>query len=364
MQSLTMADDIRLTLDLLIARHKERPSPPSNDAKQSFGEMVKSAGKHGVLPATAEGLRQVSKGAPNWQDLVPFLNVFEQQNTTQNVDFLDLMQRAVGRLKSAGIPCVALKGGAFVVEDEANAPWRQLSDIDLLVSPQDVHRAASVLIENGFHQNSDVAGFSEGLHHHYPALSEPSGKFVELHIRLMQSERDNPVKTEDILANSVSIERGNVTFQIPSPEHRMIHLIAHAQISNWGYVLKRVVLKDVVDAVELSRRHNINWKVVDAAFESIGTEAALNGFLVAARELLGLEADLVATQPDKAERWAQQAIAALTKPAPTWLAAVRMTQQYLREFTHNPYRLLLVWRTVTNPARRAYLARVSKQRSS
>jgi hypothetical protein len=364
MQSLTLAKDLRLTLDLLIARHKERPATPSDDAKLSFGEMIKCAGKHGVLPATALGLRRISKVAPNWQDLVPFLDVFEGQSTAQNVEYLDMMQRAVGRLQSAGIDCVILKGGAFVVEDESNAPWRQLSDTDLLVSPQDVHRAASVLIENGFHQNSDVAGFSEGLHHHYPALSEPSGKFVELHIRLMQSERDNPVKTEDILANSVPIERGEVTFHVPSPEHRMVHLIAHAQISNWGYVLKRISLKDVVDAVELSHRHQINWNVVDAAFKGIGAEAALYGFLSAARELQGLETSLVAPRPDKSERWAQQAITALTRPPPTWLAAIRMTRQYLREFTRNPYRLILVWRTVTNPARRAYLARVNKQRSS
>jgi hypothetical protein len=144
----------------------------------------------------------------------------------------------------------------------------------------------------------------------------------------------------------------------------MIHLIAHAQISNWGYVLKRVALKDLLDAVELARRHEINWDVVDAAFNGIGAEAALNGFLAAARDLLGLETSLVATRPDKGERWAQLAIAALTEPAPPWLAAIRMTRQYLKEFARNPYRLLLVWRTITNPARRAYLARVSKQRSS
>jgi hypothetical protein len=364
MQSLTMAKDLRLTLDLLIARHKERPATPNDDAKLSFGEMIKCAGKHGVLPATAEGLRKISKVAPNWRDLVPFLDVFERQNTAQNIEYLGMMQRAVGRLQSAGIDSVILKGGAFVVEDQSNAPWRQLSDVDLLVSPQDVHRAASVLIEDEFHQNSDVAGFSEGLHHHYPALSEPSGKFVELHIRLMQSERDNPIRTEDILANSVPIERGGVTFHIPSPEHRMIHLFAHAQISNWGYVLKRIALKDVVDAVELSHRHQINWNVVNAAFKGIGAEAALNGFLAAARELLDLDTTLVAPRPDKTERWAQQAIASLTEPAPTWLATVRMTRQYLKEFTRNPYRLILVWRTLTNPARRAYLARVSKQRSS
>jgi hypothetical protein len=364
MHSLTMAKDVRLTLDLLIARHTERPAPPSGDAKQAFGEMIKSAGKHGVLPATAQGLRKISKVASKWQDLVPFLDTFERQNTAQNIELLELLQRAVGRLQSAGIHCAVLKGGAFVVEDESNAPWRQLSDIDLLVTPQDVHRAASELIESGFHQNSDVAGFSAGLHHHYPALSEPSGKFVELHIRLMQTERENPVTTEDILASSVPITRDCMTFHVPSPEHRMIHLIAHAQISNWGYVLKRVALKDLVDVIELSRRHKMNWEVVDAAFKSIGAEAPLYGFLAAARELMGLETSLVATRPDKGERWARQAIAALTEPAPPWLAATRMTRQYLKEFARNPYRLLLVWKTVTNPARRAYLARVSKQRSS
>jgi hypothetical protein len=162
----------------------------------------------------------------------------------------------------------------------------------------------------------------------------------------------------------VPIERAGVIFHIPSPEHRMIHLITHAQISNWGYLLKRVALKDVLDAVELTHRHKINWDIVDATFKGIGAEAALSGFLAAARELLGLETGLVAARPDKAERWAQKAITALTEPPPKWLAATRITRQYLKEFARNPYRLLLVWRTMTNPARRAYLARVSKQRSS
>lgn len=343
--------------------HGATPTQPDITLKRHFPKALELAGSHGVAPAYAIGLIEQIKSVESWQDLKPFAQLAITRNVSRNRDLKIAIEHAVQLLHAASIKAVILKGGAFVIEDRDGAGWRQLSDVDLLVSAEVVQQAADVLVGAGYRQTEDMAGFEEDLHHHYAPLVGPSGKAIELHVRLMDEVRFNAIETSDILARSVGVSDDRGTFFVPCPEHRMIHLIAHAQISNWGWTLRRVELKDLVDAIALAHHHTIDWHEVRLAFARIGAKKEFLGFVAAAQLLLGLNHSIAHADMAKAANWTNEAVSSFTRPQSKWRTLMRIAAHYALRFIRNPRRFKLIFRTSLSPARRAYLARVNRHRT-
>lgn len=358
-----LKDSLELVLGLLQARLGNLSKIPNASLRAVFKEALDLAARHQVTPALCGGLRRVANERPTWSDLCPFAQLIEAQNLARNKLLQRVATEIAVRLNSTGINCVFLKGAAILIESEDHAPWRLVTDLDILVAPDAAHRAVSLLLQQGYHQQSDYAGFREGIHHHYPALyNKRSNTFVELHVRLMQDQRENPLETVDIFAQAIPLQKEGQVFLIPCPDHRMIHLIAHAQISNWGYVLRQIILKDIVEAAELEARHKINWSVVRKAFVDIRAENQLMGFVCAAHHLIGLRLPLSESKVGGAKAWANEAVSALHVPHEGWRTSARVIAHYLRLFTRDPVRLKIVWKTLTSRARLKHLLSVNRGR--
>lgn len=83
------------------------------------------------------------------------------------------------RLDAEGVQHVVLKGAAFAETLYPEPALRHAHDFDVLVRPEDAHRAAGALIGSGFQSGGPL---DEGFHHLAP-LTSATGFVVELHHR-------------------------------------------------------------------------------------------------------------------------------------------------------------------------------------
>jgi hypothetical protein len=158
-----------------------------------------------------------------------------------------------------------------------------MADLDVLVRPSELVTAFRVLKQAGFYELPN----HEAIHlQHAPPLADPKGlTFIELHDHLAAG-RMNPIPTEVLFRHAVWSEAYEVPIRVPSPEHRVVHLIAHAMLSHKGARLLRLTLRDLTDLLELCKLYTADWSEVRRCFEGIGRRKQAAGFLLAAERLL------------------------------------------------------------------------------
>ena len=74
-------------------------------------------------------------------DVVDLLLTLEAANRNRNLRLLANLEEANAKLRESGINAVALKGAAFLAEDQENAaPWRFFGDLDLLLRENELQK--------------------------------------------------------------------------------------------------------------------------------------------------------------------------------------------------------------------------------
>lgn len=327
-----------------------------------FLDSLRFAAEQGVAPALADGLRRAAAGGA-WAGLQPFLDDVERRNRERNAELLAAAVAASQRLAAAGIEAVLLKGVAVAAADPAGAPWRTLTDIDLLVAAEAVPEAAGLLEADGYRSLMAEAAYHPDYHHHHAGLySDDRDALIELHGRLTKERGRDPLGYGAIRAAAETVRVGGAEVLVPCPEHRMFHLVAHAQIGNLGYALRQVTLKDVVDAVELAHARAVDWAAVAHAFAVAGAGRELAGFAAAVRRIAGVGLGPAGGGGREAEAWAGAAIGHLTRPAPGWRTMLWLGRHYAASFLRQPRRLAMIRHTLAEPARLRLLLSVTRTR--
>lgn len=95
-------------------------------------------------------------------------------------------ERTVGNLQETGIECTVLKGISYASRYYPRPHLRMMGDVDLLMGADDLGRAESVLLANGFELPDYAPPETWHRHHHGPPLKHSeSGMIVELHSRVL-----------------------------------------------------------------------------------------------------------------------------------------------------------------------------------
>ena len=153
-----------------------------------------------------------------------------------------------GLLCAAGIEAVALKGAATIAETGGEpAPWREMLDLDLLVSPPELPRAVDALRGAGYTGDAEAYVATD---YHFPALYPPPGgaATVELHTRTGWS-RGGPLRE----IGARSLPGGLRGLRVPTAEDRLVHLVHHAQIADRRRRRRSLRLRDALDWRRLTR---------------------------------------------------------------------------------------------------------------
>ena len=129
-----------------------------------------------------------------------------------------VLEQVRAALEQAHIPFVVLKGS--VIRTLYPEDWmRTSSDMDILVEPQFLSQAQSVL-ETELHFTANKQRF------HDVALTAPNGVVVELHFSLLESMKNIDVCLKDAMQYAVSTDENRYE-QTFTPEFFLFHLVAH-----------------------------------------------------------------------------------------------------------------------------------------
>jgi hypothetical protein len=215
---------------------------------------------HGISALLASRLRWT--GPPRWQ---AFLAEQAEQTLLRERKARALLGRLDAAARQAGLPLLAMKGSALLELGLYAPGQRPMSDVDLLVRPEDFGAAHRLLLE---------AGYAEGLltrkHMDYvpldapaaPAFGEHASNATKIELHTTVSER-LPVREVDITAPLLPRTAHAGLNPYPSLAALMRHLLLHAAANVCVHGIRLIHLHDI--AALAGRLKAADWNEALAA---------------------------------------------------------------------------------------------------
>jgi len=183
------------------------------------------------------------------------------------------------------IPAIPFKGPALAFCVYRNIALRQFGDLDILVPRQNVLRAKSLLLSQGYEPLLHLTpGQERSLlrsHCEYELVQMHSGLCAEIHWRFSPRHFLFPLDYEQVRERLEPAPLFGVRTQTLSPEDLLLVLCAHGAKHLWERLMW------ICDVAELIRtRKGINWGSVIEKARSLGSERMLFLGLLLANSLL------------------------------------------------------------------------------
>ena len=217
--------------------------------------------------------------AADWRD------AFELTRA-RNALLLSETERLLHAFEAASIPVSCLKGALFAETIYPHPATRPMTDIDLLVRPRDVARAAQIIHERGYcHAPTAgldrvyVRGSSQGV--------QPFDAVVELHHDLLTGQVRNRkvarLRLDQLWAEAIPAQVGAARCSALGPEHSVLFLAAHMAVHHGQFRI--LWLADL--AYYLLRGPAVNWARLVEQAQRYGLRRATGWSLRLAGDLLG-----------------------------------------------------------------------------
>ena len=255
---------------------------------------------HGVAPLVAYNflINGLIKQIPR-----PYserLNNIYNNNLYRNVILSAELTNVLSAFSQGGIPVISLKGIALAEMLYENPALRTMSDIDILVQPDDLPQASSVLIEMGYKQ------MTSPVHQAHPFHGAPYYKqttfpiFIELHWNL-DDPRLVAIPHQEIWRRAQQSKIAGETVLLLSPEDALLFL------SNHLFKHDNYLLRSLCDITELLKKYDgiMDWDYILKSAYSWQIETPAYCSLKRAQELLGapVPESVIATLKPSLFRW-------------------------------------------------------------
>jgi hypothetical protein len=283
---------------------------PSSSGKRAARDILVLASEPNISPEIKERISRVIGGDVDWQYLldlaethsvVPliaaaFLNTglikqlpqqYSEQlknsyhtNLYKNLVLNDELIKFLAMFRQHSIPVISLKGTVLADQLYGNIGLRTVSDIDILVQPDKLAAANSLILELGYEQFTSERTWDHPFH---VAPYFKRGQFqyvVELHYDL-----ENPdivtIPQEKIWQRAQQIQIQGTTVHVLSMEDNFLYLAnTFSKPSNF-------ILKTLCDINELLKKHAgiLDWNYILDSARSWQMETALYSALKYARDI-------------------------------------------------------------------------------
>jgi hypothetical protein len=222
-------------------------------------------------------------------DVAGYFEGMATLNRQRNEAILQEIAGLASVLNAVSVVPVLMKGGAHLVSGlYADPGHRIMVDLDLLVPADRIDDCAAALRPLGYEALWDN-GYP--AHHHYPPLGRNGGPVsVELHAAALDDPFSRLLPADEMLLSASAMQVRGARIAVPSPQARLIQAIAHAQLSNHGYLYGEIALRELLDAARLSQNHRaqLDWHDIGRRFSTARATVALGYHVDAMHVLLGL----------------------------------------------------------------------------
>lgn len=178
------------------------------------------------------------------------------------------------RLGASGIPWMALKGAALLLRHYRDLGLRGMADLDILIHPEDLDRAAHLLNRAGYRAEEDAAPAQilrqSRVRHAWQFFGEPDWNF-DLHWRPL-SRGYSPEVTRLFWEAAETVRFEGRDILVPSPTDQLFHVATHGLQWDWTRKVRWIpdaltVLREPVDwerICHLAARAEMSFRLANA----------------------------------------------------------------------------------------------------
>lgn len=243
-------------IDLIRAVMKEE-TPPEVPETLSLGELYEFAKLHGVEAMVYHGLDglNVDREDPvwrNWENRAAML-------LTQSIVQLGERDALFAQLPAAGIKILPVKG-CWLKEQYPDIDYRQMSDLDILIHPEDAPKAMEFMLRQGYTLEEEAA-------ENHDAYLKPPYMGVELHRSLLE-EDDSCYWYYENVWEKARQEEGFTDLYRLTPEDEyifyLLHLRKHVLYAGTG-------IRSFLDSVVYRKLYpNMDQAYLKREYEKVG----------------------------------------------------------------------------------------------
>lgn len=277
------------SLSLDDARRAAAVQRQLRDPQARWETIVEYANNHLLTPALWVALRDAGFSSQLPADLAGYLEELHGLSIERNNQLRQQLLQAVRHLNKAGIRPVLLKGAAHLVCSIYPDPGvRVMSDIDLLVEPEQVTPAYELLMQLGYQPDDSCLHDYPDEHHHCPPLFRPGDyASIEIHRRLMDSYEDL-LAAPEALESARCIEYEDASMRLLSPTHRVLHNLVHSQLVDGHYVSGVTPMRSLSEVALESRQAPPDWALIVNRMTAGSCLEVLQAYLYEAHELFAM----------------------------------------------------------------------------
>lgn len=229
------------------------------------------------------------------EELHTFLHEIFVLNTKRNKQILHQLEEIVSILNFANIEPLLLKGIASLIEkDYEHIGIRYLSDIDIMVHPEDIEKAYALLMDAGYKKANVDMVIHESYHHLWPLEKDGMPVILELHRRAMGG-----YSTFEYIPFSpnTSYRINDTDFSntwVFNPTYKLYHTFLHTEVDDDNYNFKYLDLRHLYDFTVLSKKyyHEVDWDELERLIKSLELTNNFQSYLYMAKRLFSLTTPL------------------------------------------------------------------------
>jgi len=251
-----------------------------------WNSIIHRASRHGLLPLLHKHLSTMRPSAVP-PEILTQLSKQAVDIGRNNLRLTAELLRIIDTLGAAGLIAVPLKGPVLAQTVYGSIALRSFSDLDFLVSPQEIYCVKDTLVSLGY----DPEALYWGEHHkalaqsyyHYSFVSQKHGTLVEIHYRLHLPFLQSPKHVEEMLTRIGTISFMGRNVATLTPEDQFLFLCAHGVRHLWER------LEWVCGIAEIVRGGTIqDWPALLAHARADGLDRNLLSSLLLAEILIGV----------------------------------------------------------------------------
>ena len=273
--------------------------------------LLKLAEFHGVAPLISRNLTTNGLASQIPQFCLEHLNRIYYGTLYRNVIISNELAKVLSVFSQNGISSIVLKGTILAEQLYGNPGLRTITDMDILIKPEELSRAGSLLTEIGYKPLPVQQGWNHPFHETYFKQMKPP-LFVELHWNL-DNQKLVTIPQQELWNRARLLQIQGWTTKVLSPEDILLHL------SNNLTKQSNQVLRSLCDITELLKKYYsiLDWKYIIESANSWGIGTSVYYSLRRSKELLEAPAPLSVINELK------------PRPLRRWLLDLLMNQEYL-----------------------------------